>query len=259
MPRTKPKARPRREELDADVLVIGSGIAGLSLALHAAASASVLVVTKVGAEESNTNYAQGGIAAVLGDDDTISLHERDTLVCGAGLCDPAAVRVLVEEGPGEVLRLLANGVRFSRDPAQRGRLALGREGGHSRRRIVHAKDRTGHAVERTLLDLARAHPRIRVVENHIAVDLILESKHLEGTKRAVSRSARRISSIPSGARSPLPPSSSIVKRPGSSPLQSWAYWRIIRYRARPSLSSQLPGRDPGPIPTTMSLLLIAWR
>ncbi|HEU4334851.1 MAG TPA: L-aspartate oxidase [Candidatus Eisenbacteria bacterium] len=187
MPRTKPKARPRREELDADVLVIGSGIAGLSLALHAAASASVLVVTKVGAEESNTNYAQGGIAAVLGDDDTISLHERDTLVCGAGLCDPAAVRVLVEEGPGEVLRLLANGVRFSRDPAQRGRLALGREGGHSRRRIVHAKDRTGHAVERTLLDLARAHPKIRVVENHIAVDLILESKHLEGTKRAPSR------------------------------------------------------------------------
>jgi L-aspartate oxidase len=187
MPRTKPKARPRREELDADVLVIGSGIAGLSLALHAAASASVLVVTKVGAEESNTNYAQGGIAAVLGDDDTISLHERDTLVCGAGLCDPAAVHVLVEEGPGEVLRLLANGVRFSRDPDQRGRLALGREGGHSRRRIVHAKDRTGHAVERTLLDLARAHPRIRVVENHIAVDLILESKHLEGTRRAPSR------------------------------------------------------------------------
>ncbi|HSQ60456.1 MAG TPA: L-aspartate oxidase [Acidobacteriota bacterium] len=187
MPRTIRKATPRRDELDADVLVIGSGIAGLSLALHAAASASVLVVTKVGAEESNTNYAQGGIAAVLGEDDTASLHERDTLVCGAGLCDPAAVRVLVEEGPGEVLRLLANGVRFSRDPEQRGRLALGREGGHSRRRIVHAKDRTGHAVERTLLDRARAHPKIRVLENHIAVDLILESKHLEGTKRAPSR------------------------------------------------------------------------
>ena len=87
-------------------MVIGSGIGGLSVALHLAESVRVLVVTKVDAEESNTNYAQGGIAAVLGDDDKVSLHERDTLVCGAGLCDPDAVRVLVEEGPGEVLRLL---------------------------------------------------------------------------------------------------------------------------------------------------------
>jgi L-aspartate oxidase len=170
-------------------LVIGSGIAGLSAALQAATSATVLVVTKVSAEESNTNYAQGGIAAVLGEDDRISLHERDTLVCGAGLCDPEAVHVLVEEGPGEVLRLLSLGVPFSRDPDRRGTLALGREGGHSRRRIVHAKDRTGHAVERTLLDLVRAHPKIRLVENHIAVDLILQSKHLEGRHRAPSRDA----------------------------------------------------------------------
>jgi L-aspartate oxidase len=158
--------------LEADVLVIGSGIAGLSVALQAAASARVLIVTKVDAEESNTNYAQGGVAAVLGDDDRPALHVRDTLACGAKLCDPEAVHVLVEEGPGEVLRLLSLGVGFTRDPVQRGRLALGREGGHSRRRIVHAKDRTGHAIERTLLDLVRAHPRIRLVENHIAVDLI---------------------------------------------------------------------------------------
>ena len=176
-----------RNEHEADVLVIGSGIAGLSVALHLAQSVRVLVVTKVDAEESNTNYAQGGIAAVLGDDDRVSLHERDTLVCGAGLCDPESVRVLVEEGPGEVLRLLSLGVRFSRDPEHRARLALGREGGHSRRRIVHAQDRTGHAVEKTLLQLARAHPKIELLEDHIAVDLILESKHLEGRRRAPSR------------------------------------------------------------------------
>jgi L-aspartate oxidase len=182
-----PRRRSGRNELEAEVLVIGSGIAGLSVALHLAQSVRVLVVTKVDAEESNTNYAQGGIAAVLGEDDRLSLHERDTLVCGAGLSDPESVRVLVEEGPGEVLRLLSLGVRFSRDPDQRGRLALGREGGHSRRRIVHAKDRTGHAVERRLLEAVRAHPKIEVLENHIAVDLILESKHVKGRARAPSR------------------------------------------------------------------------
>jgi L-aspartate oxidase len=111
---------------------------------------------------------------VLGEDDKVALHERDTLIAGDGLCDPEAVRVLVEEGPGEVLRLMGLGVRFSHDPE--GRLALGREGGHSRRRIVHAKDRTGHAIERVLLKLARAHPRISILENQIAVDLILASK-----------------------------------------------------------------------------------
>jgi len=182
-----PRRRGGGNELEAEVLVIGSGIAGLSVALHLAQSVRVLVVTKVDAEESNTNYAQGGIAAVLGEDDRLSLHERDTLVCGAGLSDPESVRVLVEEGPGEVLRLMSLGVRFSRDPDQRGRLALGREGGHSRRRIVHAKDRTGHAVERRLLEAVRAHPKIEVLENHIAVDLILESKHLKGRARAPSR------------------------------------------------------------------------
>jgi L-aspartate oxidase len=169
-------ARHRKNEIETEVLVIGSGIAGLSTALHAAESARVLVVTKVDAQESNTNYAQGGVAAVLGEDDRPSLHEKDTLTAGDGLCDPEAVRVLVEEGPGEVLRLMELGVRFSHDPGDPGRLALGREGGHSRRRIVHAKDRTGYAIERVLLRLARSHPSISILEDQIAVDLILDSK-----------------------------------------------------------------------------------
>lgn len=173
--------------LEADVLVIGSGIAGLSVALHTAAFARVLIVTKVNALESNTNYAQGGVAAALGEDDSLSIHERDTLECGQGLCDPEAVHVLVEEGPTEIMRLISLGVRFSHDPKRPRRLALGREGGHSRRRIVHARDRTGHAIERVLLERAMAHPKIRVLENHIAVDLITESKHLAGAKRAKSR------------------------------------------------------------------------
>ncbi|MGE5175310.1 MAG: L-aspartate oxidase [Hyphomicrobiales bacterium] len=171
-----------RNEIETEVLVIGSGIAGLSVALHAAQSARVLIVTKVDAQESNTNYAQGGVAAVLGEDDRLSLHERDTMVAGAGICDPEAVRVLVEEGPGEVLRLLSMGVRFTREAGHRDRLALGREGGHSRRRIVHAKDRTGWEIERVLLELAERNPRISVLEDQVAIDLILDSR-LRGRKR----------------------------------------------------------------------------
>ena len=181
------KRAARAVSKQADVLVIGSGSAGLSAALHAANFARVLVVTKREGHESNTNYAQGGIAAPLGDDDRPEIHERDTLVCGAGLCDPEAVRVLVEEGAGEIAHLVSLGVRFDRDPKIPGALALGQEGGHSRRRIVHAKDRTGRAVETTLLDQVRRHPKISILENHIMVDLILESRHLTGRKRAPER------------------------------------------------------------------------
>ncbi|HKQ20248.1 MAG TPA: FAD-binding protein, partial [Candidatus Eisenbacteria bacterium] len=179
--------RRGRNEVESEVLVVGSGIAGLSVALHAAQSARVLVVTKVDAEESNTNYAQGGVAAVLGGDDRFSLHERDTMVAGDGLCDPESVRVLVEEGPGEILRLVSMGVRFSREAGEPKRFALGREGGHSRRRIIHAKDRTGHEIERVLLGLVRAHPKIQVLENQVAVDLILESKQGTARRRVPAR------------------------------------------------------------------------
>src|SRR6267378_8583568 len=179
--------RRSSNELESDVLVVGSGIAGLSVALHAARFARVMIVTKREGHESNTNYAQGGIAAALGEDDRLELHERDTLICGAGLCDPEAVRVLVEEGAGEIAHLVSLGVRFDRDPKTPGTLALGQEGGHSRRRIVHAKDRTGRAVESTLLEQVRKHPKISILENHIMVDLILESRHLTGRKRAPER------------------------------------------------------------------------
>jgi L-aspartate oxidase len=153
---------------DVDVLVIGSGIAGLTFALRAAERADVLLITKKERAVSSTNYAQGGIAAVFADDDSPDLHIRDTLTAGAGLCRLHAVRLLVEEGPARVRDLMEWGVRFSR--GERG-LSLGREGGHSRRRIVHAGDLTGREIERALLQAVADHPRITLVEDLQAVDL----------------------------------------------------------------------------------------
>ncbi|NOT33950.1 MAG: L-aspartate oxidase [Candidatus Eisenbacteria bacterium] len=156
-----------------DILILGSGIAGLTLALRAAAHADVLIMTKKGDRDSNTQYAQGGIAAVFERGDSFAAHARDTLTCGAGLCHSDVVRAVVEEAPDRVRELDALGVGFNR--TGRG-FALGREGGHSRRRIVHATDATGRAIELTLLDRVRQHPRIQLVEGALAVDLILESR-----------------------------------------------------------------------------------
>ncbi|HEX6309222.1 MAG TPA: L-aspartate oxidase [Longimicrobiales bacterium] len=153
----------------ADVLVIGSGIAGLSFALKAAQHASVCVVTKKERAVSSTNYAQGGIAAVMAPDDSLELHVRDTLVAGAGLCHLRAVESLVREGPARVRDLIEWGVQFTRT---QGGLSLGREGGHSRRRVLHAADLTGREIERALIDAVAAHPRIRLFEDLHAVDLL---------------------------------------------------------------------------------------
>jgi L-aspartate oxidase (EC 1.4.3.16) len=133
-----------------DFLVIGTGIAGLSFALHAARYGSVIIITKKQDTDSNTNHAQGGIACVLSPGDSAEAHVRDTLAAGAGLCKEEAVRILVEEGPERVKELLQWGVRFSRDKrsAAYKHLELGREGGHSHNRIVHAKDLTGREIEK---------------------------------------------------------------------------------------------------------------
>lgn len=156
-----------------DVLVIGSGIGGLMLALEAARKADVLMVTKKHDMDSNTQYAQGGVAAVFDRRDSFRAHERDTLKCGDGLCDPKVVRAIVEEGPARIQELERLGTGFNRTSHG---YSLGREGGHTHRRIVHASDFTGRAIEVALLDQVRRHPRIRLLENRLAVDLILASR-----------------------------------------------------------------------------------
>jgi L-aspartate oxidase len=155
-----------------DFLVIGSGVAGLSFALKAARHGSVAVVTKKESAESNTNYAQGGIAAVMDPADDVEAHIRDTLVAGAGLCDEAVVRVVATEGPERVRELMAFGADFDTNPD--GSLNLGMEGGHSAHRIVHAADMTGREVERALLAAVRAHPDVHLFEHHFAVNLLTE-------------------------------------------------------------------------------------
>lgn len=154
-----------------DFLVIGSGVAGLSYALRAAEHGSVAVITKKETAESNTNYAQGGIAAVMAPEDSYDSHIDDTVDAGAGLCDPAVVGFVVREGPQRIRELMQLGAEFTR---RNGRLHLGREGGHSADRIVHAADTTGREVERALLAAVRSHADIDVFEYHFAVELITE-------------------------------------------------------------------------------------
>ena len=163
-----------------DYLVLGSGIAGLSFALKVAARGRVAIVTKKDRAESNTNYAQGGIAAVTSKEDSFELHVRDTLEAGAGLCKENVVRTIVEEGPARIAELIELGMKFSEReiPTTPGahELDLGKEGGHSKRRILHAKDVTGREIERALLAAIAAQPNIEIFENHVAIDLITSQK-----------------------------------------------------------------------------------
>ncbi len=155
-----------------DFLIIGSGIAGLFLALRIAHLGRVTIVTKKCASKANTSLAQGGIACVMGEDDSFDLHLQDTLRAGDGLCNPEIVELVVTQAPARIKDLLDLGVPFTRDPQNPHRLALGLEGGHSRRRIVHVEDHTGREIQQVLLSHIKKHPNIHLLENHLAVDLI---------------------------------------------------------------------------------------
>lgn len=176
--------------MEFDLLVIGSGIAGLSFAIKSAANGlRVAIVTKKASAESNTNHAQGGIACVFDRSDDFENHVRDTLVAGDGLCDEAVTRAIVEAAPARIRELIEIGVDFSKDNA--GNYDLTREGGHSHRRILHAHDLTGKAIEDALLAVAAKEPRIQFFEYHMAIDLITTAR-LSGSKIAADDPANRV-------------------------------------------------------------------
>jgi L-aspartate oxidase len=160
-----------------DFVIVGSGIAGLTFAIKAAKHGRVAIVTKRKGVDSNTAWAQGGVACVTSDEDSFDLHIRDTLEAGAGLCDPAAVEIVVKEGPGRVRELMELGLHFDeRYVSGHRELDLGREGGHSKRRVLHVHDVTGYEIETTLLRAVQGSPNIDLLENHMAVDLITAGK-----------------------------------------------------------------------------------
>lgn len=167
-----------------DVLIIGSGATGLTAALHLAPHRRVAIISKGPVDEGSTRYAQGGISAVLDKTDSFEAHVADTLDAGAGLCDVDAVRRTVAAGPDAIKWLLGLGVPFTREARDgRSELHLTREGGHSARRVAHAADATGQAIEEALVDTVRTQPRIAVFERHLAVDLILHE--VDGHPRVI--------------------------------------------------------------------------
>ena len=161
-----------------DFIIVGTGAGGLTAALHAARHGTVCVLTKRAASDSNSSWAQGGIACVQGDDDSIEQHVSDTLIAGAGLCKEDAVRTIVSEGPERIAEIIDWGVHFDQKEATDGHLEfdLTREGGHSKRRVLHALDATGKEVTEKLIAAVAAHPNIKVLENHFAIDLITTAK-----------------------------------------------------------------------------------
>ena len=175
-------------EIKTDYLIIGSGIAGLRFALQVAISGTVAIVTKKERMETSTNYAQGGIASVIDPDDSLELHKKDTLESGGGLCNEDIVKMVVTEGPERIRELISLGVNFSRREGGGETLDLGMEGGHSKRRILHTKDRTGQELEEVLLRHTEEDKNITFYENHMAIDLITKSKMI---KRGIIASESR--------------------------------------------------------------------
>jgi len=159
-----------------DVAIVGSGLAGLSVALHLADHRKVVVISKRALRDGASDWAQGGIAAVLDSADSHDQHVNDTLIAGAGLCDEGATRAIVEQGRAAIEWLIEQGVPFTRDVDAEMGFHLTREGGHSQRRIIHSADATGHAVQVTLEEQVRRHPNITLLENHYAIDLITSDK-----------------------------------------------------------------------------------
>lgn len=173
-----------------DYVVVGSGLAGLTFALDAASCGSVAVITKADIADTNTSYAQGGIAAAVGEADSWELHEADTLAAGAGLCDPRAVRFLVQRAPEAIAWLESLGTRFDKGSGSR-KLALGREGGHSRNRIVHAADRTGAEMERAVADAVSRSPNITVHDHVFAYRLAMDQGRCSGLHAMVEEHGPR--------------------------------------------------------------------
>jgi L-aspartate oxidase len=170
-----------------DFIIVGSGIAGLRAAVELAPAGDIIIVTKADPSESNTEYAQGGIAAAIGPDDSPDLHAADTISAGDGLCDERAVRVLVEEGPRYTRELLDWGARFNRDA--QGHPALASEGAHSVRRVLHASDATGREIGRVLWERTSSKTRIRVLKNTLAVGALLENGRCSGIRFIDERGA----------------------------------------------------------------------
>lgn len=167
-------------DLRGDFIIVGSGIAGLRAAVELAPAGDIIIITKADPSESNTEYAQGGIAAAIGPDDSPALHAADTMKAGDGICDEQAVRVLVEEGPRYTLELLEWGARFDRDAE--GRPALASEGAHSVRRVLHASDATGREIGRVLWERTSAMARIRVLKNTLATSVLMKDGRCAGVQ-----------------------------------------------------------------------------
>jgi len=168
----------RLPTIDTDVLVLGCGVAGLTAAIEAARGGQVLVVSKGSALQSATQFAQGGIAAAWSEEDSVEAHAADTLLTGCGLCDPEAVSLVISQAPDEIRELESLGARFDR---HNNRLDLGREGGHSAKRVIHAQgDATGAEIMRTLLQRANSMPRIRLLDDCLAVDLLTRENRVVG-------------------------------------------------------------------------------